>query len=143
MYLRGISLVRIPADDELEKSTGEVLDDNRLTSLSRSGQNPPAHLGLAAGKITHIIYIIKENRTYDQVLGDEPERTRNRPLVLFGREVTPNQHALAERFVLLDNLYACGEVSGDGWVWSTQGMADAYVVRNVRTLLIHRGRKFG
>ncbi|HEY2759812.1 MAG TPA: alkaline phosphatase family protein, partial [Pirellulales bacterium] len=61
---------------------------------------------------------------------------------LFGRNVTPNQHALAERFVLLDNLYACGEVSGDGWTWSTQGMANAYVSRNVPYSYSNRGRKF-
>ena len=56
-----------------------------------------------------------------------PQGNGDPSLVLFGRDITPNQHALAERFVLLDNLYACGEVSGDGWDWSTQGMADAYV----------------
>jgi hypothetical protein len=137
-----VCLVRVPSGDELEKSTQQVLEDNRLTVLSHPAENPLAHLGVAAGKITHVIYIIKENRTYDQVLGDEPEGNGDKSLVLFGRDVTPNQHALAERFVLLDNLYACGEVSGDGWVWSTQGMADAYVVRNVPYNYSKRGRKF-
>src|SRR5204863_6460704 len=83
-----------------------------------------------------------ENRTYDQVLGDLPQGNGDKSLLLFGRDVTPNQHALAERFVLLDNLYACGEVSGDGWCWSTQGMANAYVIRNVPYNYSHRGRKF-
>jgi hypothetical protein len=97
---------------------------------------------LAAGKIKHVIYIIKENRTYDEVLGDLPQGNGDPSLVLFGRGVTPNQHALAERFVLFDNLYACGEVSGDGWCWSTQGMANAYVARNVPYNYSNRGRKF-
>jgi len=137
-----VCLVRIPSADELEKSTEQVLEDNRLNVLSHPAQNPLARLGLAAGKITHVIYIIKENRTYDQVLGDLPDGNGDNSLVLFGRDVTPNEHALAERFVLLDNLYACGEVSGDGWVWSTQGMADAYVERNVPYHYSNRGRKF-
>jgi len=137
-----VCLVRIPSPDELERSTEEVLEDNRLTVLSHPTKNPLAHLGMAAGKIRHVIYIIKENRTYDQVLGDMPEGNGDKSLVMFGREVTPNEHALAEQFVLLDNLYACGEVSGDGWVWSTQGMADAYVERNIPYNYSTRGRKF-
>jgi hypothetical protein len=88
------------------------------------------------------MYIVKENRTYDEVLGDVPQGNGDPSLVLFGKDVTPNQHALADRFVLLDNLYACGEVSGDGWVWSTQGMADAYVVRNVPYNYSGRGRRY-
>src|SRR5208282_3299003 len=85
---------------------------------------------------------IKENRTYDQVLGDMPEGNGDKSLTLFGRDITPNEHAMAERFVLLDNLYACGEVSGDGWTWSTQGMADAYVIRNIPYHYSTRGRSF-
>ena len=67
---------------------------------------------------------------------------RQIPLPLRPRNVTPNQHALAERFVLLDNLYACGEVSGDGWCWSTQSIANPYVARNVPYNYSQRGRKF-
>ena len=137
-----VCIVRVPQGDELSKATGQVLQDNRLTVLSHPPQNPLAQIGLAAGKITHVFYIIKENRTYDQVLGDEPAGNGDPSLVLFGRDITPNQHALADRFVLLDNLYACGEVSGDGWNWSTQGMANAYVVRNIPYNYSHRGRAF-
>jgi YVTN family beta-propeller protein len=81
--------------------------------------------------IRHIIYIVKENRTYDQVLGDMTEGNGDPSCTLFGRDVTPNHHAIASRFVLFDNFYCCGEVSGDGWVWSTAGMANPYVERNV------------
>ena len=80
--------------------------------------------------IEHIIYIIKENRTYDQVLGDVKKGNGDPSLVLFGAEVTPNLHALADRFVLLDNFYCCAEVSADGWNWSTSGMASEFVSRN-------------
>jgi len=77
--------------------------------------------------IRHVIYIIKENRTYDQVLGDFPQGDGDRNLVLFGRDVTPNHHALAETFVLLDNCYADAEVSADGHNWSTAAVATDYV----------------
>lgn len=67
----------------------------------------------------HVVYIIKENRTYDQVFGDMPKGNGDPNLVLFGRDITPNHHAIAERFVLLDNTYCDGDVSQDGWEWST------------------------
>ena len=134
--------VDIPTEKDLDDATQEVLKENRLDQLKSPQPNPLADIGLAAGKIKHVIYIIKENRTYDQILGDVPQGNGDPSLVLFGKDITPNQHALAERFVLLDNLYACGEVSGDGWDWSTQGMADAYVIRNIPYNYSHRGRKF-
>ena len=137
-----VTMHRVPGGAALKAATEEVLANNRIQSIERPGPNPLASIGLSAGKIRHVIYVIKENRTYDQVLGDLPQGNGDPSLVLFGRDITPNQHALAERFVLLDNLYACGEVSGDGWAWSTQGMADAYVARNVPYNYSHRGRKF-
>jgi YVTN family beta-propeller protein len=132
----------IPTGSDLQASTEAVIKDNRLEPPTEPPVNPLASIGLAAGKIKHVIYVIKENRTYDQVLGDLPQGNGDPSLVLFGRNVTPNLHALAERFVLLDNLYAAGEVSGDGWVWSTQGMANAFVARNVPYNYSGRGRKF-
>jgi YVTN family beta-propeller protein len=138
-----VTAIRIPDDaDDLKESTARVLADNHLDELDEPAKNPLAAISLSSEKIKHVIYIIKENRTYDQILGDEPAGNGDPSLVLFGRDITPNEHALAERFVLLDNLYACGEVSGDGWAWSTQGMADAYIARNVPYNYSHRGRKF-
>jgi hypothetical protein len=138
-----VASIDVPNDAaELKRATRQVLSENRLDQLVGKQQNPLAGIGIGAGKIKHVIYVIKENRTYDQVLGDLPQGNGDASLVLFGRDTTPNQHALAERFVLLDNLYACGEVSGDGWCWSTQGMANAYTARNVPYHYSHRGRKF-
>jgi YVTN family beta-propeller protein len=137
-----VQLLPIPDEAELSKLTQQVLSNNRLDQLEAEPVNPLAHLGLKSGKITHILYIIKENRTYDQVFGDMKQGNGDPSLCIFGREVTPNLHALAERFVLLDNLYASGEVSGDGWVWSTQSMANAYVARNIPYNYSDRGRKF-
>lgn len=82
----------------------------------------PSAVG-AGSPIKHVIYIIKENRTYDQVLGDLKQGNGDPRLTLFGREVTPNHHALAEQFVLFDNFYADGEVSVDGHSWSNAAYA--------------------
>lgn len=79
--------------------------------------------------ITHCIYIIKENRTYDQVFGDIPEGNGEPGLCLFPESVTPNHHALAREFVLLDNFYVDGEVSADGHEWTMGAYASDYVER--------------
>jgi YVTN family beta-propeller protein len=112
---------------DLPRHTSQVLTNNRV----RKDMLKAAREALKNPGIEHVIYVVKENRTYDQVLGDLPQGNGDPKLLLFGRDVTPNQHALAERFVLLDNFYCCAEVSGDGWNWSTQGMVTAYNSRNV------------
>ena len=125
-----------------------MLNNNRLAEIGTAtpttvtASNPLAAINLKAGKIKHVIYIVKENRTYDQVLGDEPGGNGDPSLVLFGQNVTPNLHALAERFVLLDNFYDCGEASGDGWPWSTQGQASEYVIKNLPYNYSGRGRNY-
>jgi YVTN family beta-propeller protein len=77
--------------------------------------------------IEHVIYIVKENRTYDQVLGDMKEGNGDPSLVLFGEQVTPNHHKLAREFVLFDNFYVNSDVSADGHSWSTAAIASDYV----------------
>ena len=93
-------------------------------------------------QIKHVFYIVKENRTYDQVFGDIPEGDGDPSLVMFGKDVTPNQHALARRFALFDNFYVCAEVSADGWNWSTSGQENAYNQRNVPYNYSGRGRAY-
>ena len=134
--------IMVPSRQELPTQTERVLELARLTPRHLRRDNPLAAIGLNAGKITHVIYIVKENRTYDQVLGDLPQGNGDPSRCLFGRQVTPNQHALAERFALLDNFYDCGEVSGDGWTWSTQGQANEYIIRNVPYSYSDRGRNY-
>ncbi len=82
----------------------------------------PNQVGIGSA-IKHVIYVIKENRTYDQVLGDMKQGNGDARLAIFGRKVTPNHHMLAEQWVLLDNLYCDGEVSVDGHSWSTSAIA--------------------
>ncbi|MBV9852149.1 MAG: bifunctional YncE family protein/alkaline phosphatase family protein [Armatimonadetes bacterium] len=121
-----VETLSLPTAAQLLQDTQQVLANNRLSGI---GSNPLPAQALAG--IKHVIYIVKENRTYDQVLGDEPAGNGEPSLALFGANVTPNEHALAERFVLLDNFYDCAEVSGDGWPWSTQGQANEEVIKNV------------
>ena len=118
-----VSTLQLANVRDLKKLTAQVLHNNRGTAANAPRFTNPG--------IKHVFYIIKENRTYDQVLGDLPQGNGDKSLVLFGRSVTPNQHALTERFALLDNFYCCAEVSGDGWNWSTGGMISEYTARNV------------
>ena len=78
-------------------------------------------------KIKHVIYVVKENRSYDQMLGDMKEGNGDSSLVLFGERFTPNHHKLAREFVLLDNFYVSADVSADGHNWSTAAIASDYV----------------
>jgi DNA-binding beta-propeller fold protein YncE len=135
-----VSFISKPKDEELAEGTQTVLERHAASHLN-SGSGPDA-LGLKPGSIKHVIYIVKENRTYDQVLGDVPGGNGDSSLVLFGSTVTPNQHALAERFVLLDNFYVNAEVSFDGWPWSTQSIANEYLIKNVPYNYSGRGRNY-
>jgi YVTN family beta-propeller protein len=122
--LDGTVSVLDPSAD-LPSSTRLVLSQNHLLSSIRpTAITPRPH-------IDTVVYVVKENRTYDQVMGDVAAGNGDARLALFGARVTPNQHALAKRFVLLDNFYTNGDVSGSGWVWSTSGMANEYVIRNM------------
>ena len=78
--------------------------------------------------IEHVVYIVKENRTYNQLFGDLPRGNGDPSLVMFGADVTPNQHRLATQFVLLDNFYATGGNSGDGHQWVTQASETPYAM---------------
>ena len=128
----------VPEMSQLPGLTKQVIGNN----LIRPGLNSASSPDLKNPGIKYVIYIIKENRTYDNVLGDLPKGHGDPSLTLFPRAVTPNQHALAERFVLLDNFYCCAEVSQDGWQWSISGMASAYGSRNTTYNYSGRGRSY-
>ena len=80
--------------------------------------------------IKHVVYVIKENRTYDQVLGDVAAGNGDPRLCIFGEQITPNQHKLAREFVLLDNTYCAGILSADGHQWSTTAIGTDYLERS-------------
>src|SRR5207302_10185876 len=80
----------------------------------------PARVG-EPSSFEHVVYVIKENRSYDQILGDVKTGNGEPKLCIFGRDITPNHHALAEQFVLLDNFYCNGVLSADGHQWAVEG----------------------
>jgi len=90
-------------------------------------------------RIEHIVYIIKENRTYDQVLGDLPVGNGDPELTLFPEPISPNHHQLAMDFGVYDNFYASGSVSGDGWGWSTFARTTDYTEKTVQVLYGNAG----
>jgi len=92
--------------------------------------------------IEHVIYVIKENRTYDQVLGDLSQADGDTSLVFFPRKVTPNHHALAERFGIFDRFFVNAEVSADGHNWSTAAYATDYLEKTVQSVYSDRGRSY-
>ncbi len=94
-----------------------------------SSEVVPAEVGGKSTRIEHVIYVVKENRTYDQMLGDLGKGNGDASLVLFGEDVTPNHRKLAQEFVLFDNFYVNADVSADGHNWSTAAIAPAYVQR--------------
>jgi YVTN family beta-propeller protein len=116
----------------LDQSTAQVIQNNQNTpAMGSSADSILAGIGIKSGKIKHVIYVIKENRGYDQVLGDLPQGNGDPSLTIYGRKITPNQHALAERFILLDNFYNNAPVSGEGWVWCTQSLANAFTIKSI------------
>jgi YVTN family beta-propeller protein len=125
------SLVEIPQGARLAAATERVRANNQLVkSGMRPGANHPVPMGRQdASPIKHVFYIIKENRTYDQVFGDLSQGNGDASLVQFGREVSPNHHALAEQFVLLDNFYTPADQSALGHRWCTQGYASDWIFK--------------
>ncbi|MFA5328145.1 MAG: bifunctional YncE family protein/alkaline phosphatase family protein [Prolixibacteraceae bacterium] len=115
--------------------------ETEMTSKGEEGNPIPSTVG-EPSPIKYVFYIIKENRTYDQVLGDIPEGNGDPRLVLFGQNVTPNLHALAKQFVLLDNFYVDGEVSADGHNWTMGAYATDYLEKNWVTSYGGRGGSY-
>jgi len=131
MVVGTLSAIPAPGAGVLRVDSGEVAANNREDNGARDDRdaaNPIPTAGEPAGAspIKHVIYIIKENRTYDQVLGDTPVGDGDASLTLFGRRVTPNIHDLTARFGLLDNFYADAQVSADGHNWTTSANASDY-----------------
>jgi len=111
--------MRLP---QIEMAMGEKKSRQRTVPLpERPGEVSP---------FKHVFYIIKENRTYDQIFGDLPQGNGDPSLCHFGREVTPNHHALAEEFVLLDNFYCNGVLSADGHQWVAEGYVTDYIEKS-------------
>lgn len=136
-----VSIIPLPENNELMAYTDRVKKLNLQFRILLSRQLPrknmapqpvPERIG-EPSVFKHVIYIIKENRSYDQVLGDMVAGNGHKDLCIYGDEVTPNQHQLARDFVLMDNYYASGKSSAEGHQWTDAAMVTDYVERNVRS----------
>jgi YVTN family beta-propeller protein len=134
-HLGSVSVIPVPSADELKKHTEKANASNRLAyslaglEKARPDAKPvpvPERHG-EPSVIEHVIYVIKENRTYDQVFGDMKEGNGDPNLCIFGEEVTPNMHKLAREFVLLDNFYCSGVLSADGHSWVNEAYTTDYL----------------
>jgi len=137
-YYGSVSLIPVPNSPELKRMTAAVYEnyhrDRIKQSLAkpRSGRRPrpvPERIG-EPSVFKHVVYVIKENRTYDQILGDIPAGNGDPSLVLFGERVTPNQHKLVREFALLDNTYCSSILSADGHQWSTTAFGTDYLEKS-------------
>jgi DNA-binding beta-propeller fold protein YncE len=128
----------VPAAGDLPLLTSQVASNNRYNIAP----DPADTFVMSAlrDRIKHVVYIVKENRTYDGVLGDLSNGANGDPtLAVFGRRVTPSQHRIANTFVTLDNFFTAGDVSLDGWSWSTQGRTTDSVAKNMPVNYAGRG----
>jgi YVTN family beta-propeller protein len=137
-YHGTVNLFRIPASRELKGLTRQAQINMRYPLLREAALPPrpgqparpvPERVG-EPSVFKHVIYIIKENRTYDQVLGDMPQGNGDPSLCIFGERITPNQHKISREFVLLDNTYCSGIQSSDGHQWTDSGLTTEYMERS-------------
>ncbi len=142
-----LSQIAVPSPGQLKTYTrtayqcSPLRDDKQPIATPNDPKHPiPSKVG-SPSPIKYCIYIVKENRTYDQILGDLPQGNGDKALCIFPRQVTPNHHALAEQFVLLDNFYVESEVSADGHEWSMAAYANDFVERTWP--LSYRGSREG
>jgi YVTN family beta-propeller protein len=136
-YLGTVSIVEPPDDFTLREATARFFEGLRsLMPEHGSAAGPvkevpvPLHPG-ETSVFKHVLYIIKENHTYDEILGDLARGNGDPSLTVFGAKITPNHHALASEFVLLDNLYCNGVLSADGHQWTDEGDVTDYIEKSM------------
>ena len=137
----GLQALPVPDSAELARLTKQVAANDFLDTLPN--QQDEQVMAALRRHIKHVIYIVKENRTYDQILGDLDRGNGDPALAEFGSMITPNQHKLASQFVDLDNFYCTGEVSGNGWPWSTSAREMDINVKTVPLSYAGRGSPRG
>jgi YVTN family beta-propeller protein len=125
----GFQTVPTPEYFELQALTSKVLENDHF--YPRNDREQERVMAELREKIKHVIYIIKENRTYDQILGDLEKGNGDPSLTMYGAETTPNLHAIASKFVDFDNFYDTSDVSGDGWPWSTSARSTDVIEKEI------------
>jgi len=139
-----MSIIDLPDARTLKEYTAAVYNNSPYTDYKKETTVRQAPFAIGKNSaVKYVFYVIKENRTYDQVLSDIKTGNGDTTLLLFGRNVTPNQHAIAEQFVLLDNFYVNAEVSADGHNWSMGAYANDYLEKTWPTSYGGRGGTYG
>ncbi len=144
LFIGTMSIINVPDEKQLGVYSQEVYSNTPYTkekeSIAQGEKNNPIPEKVGdTSPIKYVFYIVKENRTYDQVLGDVTNGNGDTSLVLFGKDITPNQHKIVNDFVLLDNFYVDAEVSEDGHNWSLGAYATDYLEKNWPTNYGDRG----
>lgn len=144
LFKGSLSIIDQPGDAQLEVFSKQVYantpyNKEKETKSTGAANNPVPNIQGGKSPIKYVFYVIKENRTYDQVFGDMKEGNGDPNLCIFPEKVTPNHHALAREFVLLDNFYVDAEVSADGHNWSMAAYANDYVEKTWPTSYGGRG----
>jgi YVTN family beta-propeller protein len=135
-------ILKFPSDARLRKLTPRASRQIRPSNAQKPPADTPLKHPAKGGKIKHVFYIVRENRTYDQIFGGDPRGDGDPKLELFGEEITPNAHALAKRFPLLDHVYANSEASIDGHFWTSAAAVSDYVSKNWHQNYAGRGRPY-
>lgn len=144
LFKGALSIIDVPKPEQLKLYSRAVYTNTpyskqkELLTQGEKGNPVPFKVG-ERSPIKHVFYLIKENRTYDQVLGDVKEGNGDTSLVLFGEQITPNQHKIVHNFALLDNFYVDAEVSMDGHNWSMGAYANDYLEKTWPTSYGGRG----
>lgn len=148
-FLGSATKIPLPTQAVLNKLTAQVQNDGRVPHILRAQTPPqtnvvPVPVPARAGEpsvFQHVLYVIKENKTYDQMFGDIPQGNGNSNLCVYPKFVTPNHHALATQFVLLDNYYCNGVFSTDGHSWCTEANSTDYWEKSLGTInrAVHQG----
>jgi YVTN family beta-propeller protein len=138
--LASLSVIKKPGKKALKAYTDTVIALNNLSRATLAREKPresirpkpvPDRIG-EPSVFKHVIYIIKENRTYDQILGDMKQGEGDPALCIYGADITPNTHKLAEEFILLDNFHVSGKCSAEGHQWTDASIVTDYIEKNMR-----------
>ena len=135
-----VSVIPVPNKSQLAQYTKRVKETNQFFRVALSREMPrkdvaPVPVPVRIGEpsvFKHVVYIIKENRTYDQILGDHTSGDGDSTLCIFGKEITPNTHKICDDFILLDNFYVSGKSSAEGHQWTDMAIVTDYIEKNVR-----------
>lgn len=137
----GFLSMPMPTEKELARLTWQVAKNNNFPGTVKH-EKARETMDFLRNKIKHVIYVVKENRTYDQVLGGLEKGNGDPSLALFPEPITPNHHALARKFVTMDNFYDSGNTSNDGWNWTTAARTTDFTEKTIAVNYAGRGLSY-